>query len=83
MRWRAWPRCCSMRPAPDFSDYQRINRAIFDTNGDRTLAEIVAEGDRAQADFVELIRSLPEEDLEQPGRFGDQEKRINRSTDSG
>ena len=62
-------------PVPDFSDYERINRAIFDTNRDRTLAEIAAEGDRAQADFVELIRSLPEEDLAQPGRFGDQEKR--------
>ena len=62
-------------PVPDFSDYERINRAIFDTNRDRTLAEIVAEGDRAQADFVALIRSLPEDDLAQPGRFSDQEAR--------
>jgi tetratricopeptide (TPR) repeat protein len=62
-------------PVPDFSDFERINRAIFDTNRDRSRAEIVAEGDRAQADFVELIRSLPEADLAQPGRFSDQEAR--------
>ena len=49
--------------------------AIFDTNRDRTQAEIVAEGDRAHADFVALIRSLPEDDLAQPGRFSDQEAR--------
>jgi hypothetical protein len=61
--------------APDFSDYERINRAIFDTNRDRTQAEIVAEGDRAQADFVALIRSVSADDLAQPGRFGDLEGR--------
>jgi tetratricopeptide (TPR) repeat protein len=62
-------------PVPDFSDYERINRAVYDTNHDRTLADIVAEGDRALADFVELIRSLPEDDLAQPARFNDQERR--------
>jgi tetratricopeptide (TPR) repeat protein len=60
---------------PDFSDYERINRAIFDTNRDRTRAEIVAEGDRAQADFITLIRSLSEDDLAHPGHFSDQEAR--------
>jgi tetratricopeptide (TPR) repeat protein len=61
--------------APDFSDYERLNRTIFDTNRDRTRAELVAEGDRAQADFVALIQSLPEDDLAQPRRFSDQEAR--------
>jgi tetratricopeptide (TPR) repeat protein len=59
--------------APDFSDYEKINRAIYDTNRDRTLADIAAEGDRAYADFVALIRSLPADDLAQPARFSDQE----------
>ena len=62
-------------PVPDFNDYERLNRAIFDTNRDRSLAEIVAEGDRARADFVALIRSVPEDDLAVPGRFGDSEGR--------
>jgi len=60
---------------PDFSDYQKINRAIYDTNRDRALAEIVAEGDRAHADFVRLIESLSEEALIEPARFSDQEPR--------
>jgi tetratricopeptide (TPR) repeat protein len=60
---------------PDFNDYERINRAIFDTNRDRKLAEIVAEGDRARADLVALIRSVPEADLAMSGPFGDQESR--------
>jgi tetratricopeptide (TPR) repeat protein len=62
-------------PVPDFNDYESINRAIFDTNRDRMLAEIIAEGDRARADFVALIRSVSEDDLAVPGRFVDQEPR--------
>ncbi len=62
-------------PVPDFSDYEKINRAIYDTNRDRLLAEIVAEGDRAQADFVALIQSVPADDLAQLARFSDQEPR--------
>jgi tetratricopeptide (TPR) repeat protein len=62
-------------PMPDFSDYQTINRAIYDTNCDRTLADIVAEGDRAYADFVRLIESLSEEKLSQRALFSDQERR--------
>jgi tetratricopeptide (TPR) repeat protein len=61
--------------APDFSETEKINRAIYDTNHDRTLAEIAAEGDRAYADFVALIQSLSEEDLAQPARFSDREQR--------
>jgi tetratricopeptide (TPR) repeat protein len=62
-------------PLPDFSDYERINRAIFNTNHERTLAEIVAEGDRAYADAVALIASMDEADLIQPIQFSDQEAR--------
>jgi tetratricopeptide (TPR) repeat protein len=62
-------------PVPDFSDFEKINRAIYDTNCDRSLADIVAEGDRVYADFVALIRSLPADDLAQPARFSDQEPR--------
>jgi hypothetical protein len=61
-------------PVPDFSDYQRLNRAIFDTNRDRKLIEIIAEGDQARADFVALIQSVSAEDLAQPVRFGDHEE---------
>ncbi len=50
-------------PMPDFSETEKINRSIYDTNRDRTLAEIVAEGDRAYADFVALIQASSEEDL--------------------
>ncbi len=62
-------------PAPDFDDTETINRAIYRTNRDRSLAEIAAEGDRAYADFVELIQALSEEDLTQPARFSQQESR--------
>ena len=62
-------------PVPDFSDYERLNRAIFDTNRDRKLADIVAESDRARADFITLIQAVSAEDLAQPGRFSDQEAR--------
>ena len=62
-------------PVPDFSDYERLNRAIFDTNRDRKLADIVAESDRARVDFVALIQAVSVEDLAQPGRFSDQEAR--------
>jgi tetratricopeptide (TPR) repeat protein len=62
-------------PVPDFSNTEQINRAIYTTNHDRTLADIAAEGNRAHADFVALIRSLPEEALTQPARFSDQEPR--------
>jgi tetratricopeptide (TPR) repeat protein len=62
-------------PPPDFSDYETINRSIYDTNHDRPLAEIAAEADRAYADFAALVRSMPEEDLAQPARFSDQEAR--------
>lgn len=62
-------------PVPDFSDYEKINRAIYDTNRDRTLADIAAEGDRAYTDFVALIQSLPADDLAQSARFSDQEPR--------
>lgn len=60
-------------PIPDFSDYHSINRSIYDTNRDRTLAEIVAEGDRAYADFVALIQSTSEDELTRPVRFSAQE----------
>jgi tetratricopeptide (TPR) repeat protein len=53
-------------PAPDFSDYQSINRSIYDTNRDRTLAEIVAEGDRTYADFRAVIQAASEADLARP-----------------
>jgi tetratricopeptide (TPR) repeat protein len=60
---------------PDFGDTQTINRAIYDTNRDRALADVVAEGDRAYADFVQVIDSLSEDNLFQPERFSDREKR--------
>ena len=60
---------------PDFNETEKINRAIYDTNRDRTLAEIVAEGDRAYADFVQFIASLSDDDLIQPARFSAQEPR--------
>ena len=60
---------------PDFSDIEKINRAIYATNRDRTLAEIVTDGDRAVADFAALIESLSDDDLTQPARFSDQETR--------
>ena len=53
-------------PVPDFSDYHAINRMIYDTNHDRTLAEIAADGDRAYADLVSLIASTVEADLTRP-----------------
>jgi tetratricopeptide (TPR) repeat protein len=56
-------------PVPDFSDYQSINRSIYDTNRDRTLAEIVAEADRAYADFVALVHSASEDELTYPLNF--------------
>lgn len=62
-------------PVPDFSDYETINRAIYRTNHERSLAEVAAEGDRAYADFVALIQSLPEEDLVQPAPWPGQEPR--------
>ena len=60
---------------PDFGEYERINRAVFDTQRDRSLADVVADGDRAYAELVALIRSLPAGDLAQPARFSDQERR--------
>ncbi|HTP10627.1 MAG TPA: DinB family protein [Anaerolineae bacterium] len=60
-------------PVPDFSDYHTINRAIYNTNRDCTLAEIAAEGDRAYADFVALIRSASEDDLTRPLHFSEYE----------
>ena len=60
---------------PDFSDIEQINRAVFDTNRDRPLAEIVADGDQAVTDFSALLAPLSEDDVTQPGRFSDQEKR--------
>jgi hypothetical protein len=63
-------------PVPDFSDYETINRAIYQTNRDRTLAEIAAESDRAHGDFVALVQSLSEEDLAQPARFSGQEPHV-------
>jgi len=62
-------------PIPDFDETEKINHAIYDTNRDRTLAEIAAEGDRAYADFAQLIASLSEEELSQPARFSAQEPR--------
>jgi tetratricopeptide (TPR) repeat protein len=62
-------------PVPDFSEFEKLNRSIYDTNRDRPLAEIVAESDRAQTGFVVLIRSVAEEDLAQQTRFSDQEAR--------
>jgi len=60
-------------PVPDFSDYHAINRSIYDTNGQRTLDEIAAEGDRAYSDWAELIQSSSEEDLARPLHFSDKE----------
>jgi hypothetical protein len=60
-------------PMPDFSDYHTINQSIYNTNRDRTLAEIAAEGDRAHADLVALIQSLSEDELTRPARFSEQE----------
>jgi tetratricopeptide (TPR) repeat protein len=62
-------------PLPDFSDQETINRAIYDTNRDHSLAEIVAEADRAYAEYVNLIESISEADLTQPARFSEQERR--------
>jgi hypothetical protein len=62
-------------PAPDFSDYETINQAIYRTNHERSLAEVAAEGDRAYTDFVTLIQSLSEEGLIQPAPFSGQEPR--------
>ncbi len=59
-------------PVPDFGDYETINRSIYQTNRDRTLAEIAAEGDRAHADFVALIQSSSEDELARPAHFSDQ-----------
>ena len=62
-------------PVPDFSDFEAINRAVYRTNHDRTLAEITAEADRAHGDYLNLIGSLSNEDLIEPARFSDQEPR--------
>jgi tetratricopeptide (TPR) repeat protein len=62
-------------PIPDFSETEKINRSIYDTNRDRTLADIVAEGDRAHAAFVQLIESLSEAELIQPAHLPEQEQR--------
>ena len=56
-------------PVPDFSDYHAINRAIYNTNRDRTLAELVAEGDRAYADFVALVNLAGDDELTYPLNF--------------
>ena len=61
-------------PVPDFSDYHAINRAIYNTNRDRTLAEIAAEGDLAYANFVALIQSSSEDDLTQPLSFSEKSR---------
>lgn len=60
---------------PDFSDYESINRAVYNTNHDRTLADIAADGDRVHAEFMQLIESLSEDDLIQPARSSAQEQR--------
>ena len=60
-------------PVPDFSDYHTINRSIYNTNHDRKLADIVADGDRAYADFVALVRSSSEDDLTYPLSFSGKE----------
>jgi len=62
-------------PAPDFSDYEAVNQAIYRTNHERSLTEVAAEGDRAHAGFVALIQSLSEEDLTRPAPFSGQEPR--------
>jgi hypothetical protein len=60
-------------PLPDFSDYHAINRRIYDTNRDRTLAEIAAEGDRAYAEYRALITATAEDDLTRPVHFSEKE----------
>jgi tetratricopeptide (TPR) repeat protein len=60
-------------PLPDFGDYHTINRRIYDTNRDRTLADITAEGDRAYADFKALVESSSADDLSRPLRFSEKE----------
>jgi len=62
-------------PVPDFNDFERLNRAIFDTNRDRSWAEIVAEGDRAFAEYAQIVESFSEEELSRPMRLSDREER--------
>ncbi len=59
-------------PVPDFSDFEAINQAVYRTNHERPLAEIVAEADRAHAELVKLIDASSEADLSELARFSDQ-----------
>ncbi len=61
-------------PMPDFDDNEAINRAIYQTNRDRTLADILADGHQVLADFDKIIESYSDEELDQPARFGVQQK---------
>ena len=62
-------------PVPDFGDFEAINQAVYRTNHERPLAEIVAEADRAHVDLVNLIDASSEADLSEPARFSDQAPR--------
>ena len=62
-------------PVPDFGDFEAINRAVYHTNHERPLAEILADANRAHVDLVNLITVSSEEDLSQPARFSAQEPR--------
>ena len=62
-------------PIPDFSDTETINRSIYHTNHDRSLAEIIAESDRAYTEYVAIIKSYSEDQLKHLMPFSAQEQR--------
>ena len=60
---------------PDFSDSEAINRAVFATQRDRVLTDILADGQQAWADLHSLLTPLSEEALIQKVHFSEQESR--------
>ena len=47
------------------------NRAIYDSNRDRSLQEVLAESRQVYAELGELLAGLSETDLTDPGRYKD------------
>ena len=47
------------------------NQAIYDSNRDRSLQEVLAESRQVQAELGELLAGLSESDLTDPGRYKD------------
>lgn len=47
------------------------NRAIYDSNRDRSLQDILAESRRVYAELSQLLEGLSEKDLTDPGRYKD------------